>query len=46
MDLETLLKEYIIIVIIITKIINKILFDYLYILVKDLPKEPKNWKEF
>jgi hypothetical protein len=30
----------------ITKTINKILPGYLYILIKDFPKEPRNWKKF
>jgi hypothetical protein len=34
------------IIIIIPKIINKILFDYLYILIKKFSKKPKNWGKF
>jgi hypothetical protein len=47
-NLEILLKKYtiqiiyIIIVIAIIKTTNKILPDYLYILVKNLPKKPRN----
>jgi hypothetical protein len=51
-NLEILLKEYIIqiiyiiIAITIAKITNKILPNYLYILVKNLLKKSRNWKEF
>jgi hypothetical protein len=34
------------IVTIVTKTTNKILSDYLYILIKNLLKKPKNWKKF